>query len=70
MGEVLGFYVVLLEAGGHGQGLCLNRWNSAGPATDSLDHRDGACYLPCGLSYNELRHAISVHSLLVPPSVF
>ena len=48
----------------------LNRWYGAGPATDSLDHRAGTCYLPHGLSYDELRHAIGVHSLSVPPSAF
>ena len=31
--------VVSREASGHRQGVPLNRWNSAGPATDSLDHR-------------------------------
>ena len=36
---------------------CLNRQNGADPATESLDHRARACYLPCGLSYNELCHA-------------
>ena len=36
---------------------CLNRHNSMGPATGSLDHRAGAYYLPYGLSYNEHRHA-------------
>ena len=42
MGEALGFGVVLLKAGGCGQGVCLNRRNNAGPETDSLDHRTGA----------------------------
>ena len=41
-----------------------------GPATDSLDYRAGVCYLPCGLLNNELCCAVSVHSLLVPPSAF
>ena len=68
--EVLGFDVVSLKAGGRGRGLYLNRQNSTGPATDSLDHRAGACYLPCGLSYDELRRAIGMHSLSVPPSAF
>ena len=54
VGVVLGFDVVLLKAGGHRQGLCLNRWNGVGPATVSLDHRARACYLLYGLLYNEL----------------
>ena len=70
VGKALGFDVVSLEAGGHGQGLCLNRWNGMGPATDSLDHRAGVCYLLCSLWYNELQHAINMHSLSVPPSIF
>ena len=37
--------------------LCLNGHNGGGPATDSLDHRNGACYLPCSLSYDEHHHA-------------
>ena len=28
---------------------CLNRQNSAGPATDILDHMARSCYLPRGL---------------------
>ena len=40
------------------------------PACDILDHRAGACYLPCGLLYNELCHTIGVHSLSIPPSTF
>ena len=38
------------------------------PATDSLDLRARACYLSYGLSYDELHHAVGVHSLSVPPS--
>ena len=63
-----GHDVVSPEASGHGQGVCLNRWNGMGPAIDNLDHRARACYLPCGLPYDELIHAIGVHSLLVPHS--
>ena len=48
----------------------LNRWYGMGPVCVSLEHRSRACYLPCGLLYNELHHAISVHSLSVPPSIF
>ena len=48
----------------------LNRWYGMGPVCDSLDHRARACYLPCSLSYDELRHTVSMHSLLVPPSTF
>ena len=66
----MGFDVVSLKAGGRGLGLCLNRRNNAGPATDSLEHRAGVCYLPRGLLYNELCHVISVNSLSVPPSTF
>ena len=58
------------EASGCGQGVCLNRQNGAGPATDSLDHRAGAYYLLYGFLYNKLRHAIGVQSLLVPPFIF
>ena len=50
--------VVLPKASGYGQGWCLNRCNSMGPATDSLDHRARACYLPShGFSYNKYCHA-------------
>ena len=48
--------------------MCLNRQNGVGPATDSLDHRAGAYYLPHSLLYNELCHAVGVLSLSVPPS--
>ena len=56
------------KASGRGQGVCLNKQNSVGPATDSLDHKARACYLPHGLLYNELLHTISMYSLLVPLS--
>ena len=62
--------VVSPKASGRGQVVCLNRQNSMGPATDSLDHRAGACYLLCDLLYNELHCAIGVQSLSVPPSAF
>ena len=41
-----------------------------GSACDSQDHRAGACYLPHGLMYDELRHAIGMCSLAVPPPHF
>ena len=41
-----------------------------GLETDSLNHRAGVCYLPCGFLYDELCHAVGMHSLLVPPSTF
>ena len=63
-----GCNVVSPEASGRGQGVCLNRQNSVAPAIDSLEHRARACYLPCSLLYNELCHAISIHSLSVPLS--
>ena len=63
-----GNHVVLPEASAGGQSLCLNRWNGMVPATDSLDHRDGACYLPCGLHAMNIVMHVDVHSLLVPPS--
>ena len=50
--------------------VCLNRRYDVGPACDSLNHRTRACYLPYGLMYNELCHAVGVHSLSVPPSAF
>ena len=61
---------VLPKADGRGRGMCLNRQNSMVPETDSLDHRAGACYLPCVILYDELRDAVHVHSLSVPPSAF
>ena len=70
MGEVLGFDVVSLKAGGCGQGLCLNRWNGMGQATDSLEHRAGVYYLPHCLLYDELSRTIGMHSFSVPPSAF
>ena len=60
----------LVEAGGCGWGLCLNRRYGIGPACDSLDHRARVCYLPRSLPYDELHHTISMHSLSVPPSTF
>ena len=41
-----------------------------GPACDSLDHRARACYLLCGLMYDELCQAIGMRSLSVPPFTF
>ena len=48
----------------------LNRQYYMGPAYDSLDHRARACYLPYSFSYDELHHAIGMHSPLIPPSTF
>ena len=67
-GRSAGRNVVLPKASGLGWGLCLNRWNSMGSATYSLVHRARVYYLLCGPLYNELCHAIGIHSLLVPPS--
>ena len=67
-GRGTGHDMVLPVVGGCGQGLCLNRQNGMGPATDSLDHRAGACYLPCGLLYNKICCAVGVlHSRFPPP---
>ena len=44
-----GWDLVSPEASSHGQGVCLNRQNGVGPATDSLGHRARACYIPCSL---------------------
>ena len=65
-----GHNVVSPEAGGRGQGLCLNRWNSVGPETDSLDHRARVCYFPCGLLYDELHCTIDVNHSRLPPPYF
>ena len=65
-----GHDVISPEANGHGQGVCLNTQNGAGSATDSLGYRVRACYMPCGLLYDELCHAISKYSLSLPPSAF
>ena len=69
MGEALGFDVVSSKAGGCRRGLCLNRWNGAGPTTDSIDHRARACYFAHGFLYDELHCAVGMHSLSVPPSM-
>ena len=67
-GEVLGFGMVSFKAGGCGQGVCLNRRYGVSPECDSLDHRLGACYLPCGLLYHELCCAVGMpHSRFPPP---
>ena len=44
-----GWDMVPTEANGCGGHYCYHRHVSTGPATDSLDHRAGACYLLHGL---------------------
>ena len=67
-GRGAGHDVVSPEANGRGQGVCLNRQNSMGQATDSLDHRARACYLPCGLcKMNFVMPLAYTHSWFPPP---
>ena len=69
-GQGAGHDVIPFEAGLRTRFVPKQVVQRAGPACDSLDHRAGACYLPCSLRTMNFVMPSAFASLLVPPSAF